>query len=265
AGHEPHYTAGARRSNLLDSGTLLVRCLCELGEFTEGIACGEAVVRAAEAADISFSRAYAYVGLGSAYLRKGDHGRAIAVLEIGLDLCRARDIALWRPHVASILAQAYARAARMGEALSVLDGVAWRASTYAEAFVNVTRGEVYLLIERRDEAVRLAGRALQIARGRGERGREAWTLRLLAEIAANGELTDATEAEAQFYEAVTLASMLGMRPLVAHCHLGLGKLCRCTGKRSEAQEHLATATTMYREMDMRFWLEQSEAEQGQLR
>ena len=50
-----------------------------------------------------------------------------------------------------------------------------------------------------------------------------------------------------------------MRPLVAHCHLGLGKLYRRTGKREEAQEHLTTATTMYREMDMRFYLEQAEA------
>jgi hypothetical protein len=47
-----------------------------------------------------------------------------------------------------------------------------------------------------------------------------------------------------------------MRPLVAHCHLGLAKLSRRTGKREQAQEHLTTATTMYREMDMRFWLEQ---------
>jgi len=51
-----------------------------------------------------------------------------------------------------------------------------------------------------------------------------------------------------------------MRPLVAHCHLGLGKLYRHTGKRQEAQEHLTTATTMYREMDMGFWLKQAEAE-----
>ena len=50
-----------------------------------------------------------------------------------------------------------------------------------------------------------------------------------------------------------------MRPLVAHCHLGLGKLYRRTGKRQEAQEHLTTATTMYRELDMRFWLEKAEA------
>jgi hypothetical protein len=55
-----------------------------------------------------------------------------------------------------------------------------------------------------------------------------------------------------------------MRPLVAHCHLGLGKLYRRTAKGQQAHEHLTTATTMYREMDMRFWLEQAEAEMGGL-
>ena len=56
-----------------------------------------------------------------------------------------------------------------------------------------------------------------------------------------------------------LAEQLGMRPLIAHCHLGLGKLYRRSGKRDQAGGHIATATTMYREMDMRFWLEQAEA------
>ena len=51
-----------------------------------------------------------------------------------------------------------------------------------------------------------------------------------------------------------------MRPLVAHCRLGLGKLYGRTGQREQAREHLIAATTMYREMDMRFWLEQAEAE-----
>jgi len=38
--------------------------------------------------------------------------------------------------------------------------------------------------------------------------------------------------------------------------------CTCwrAGKRVAAQEHLTTATAMYREMDMSFWLEQAEAE-----
>ncbi len=51
-----------------------------------------------------------------------------------------------------------------------------------------------------------------------------------------------------------------MHPLVAHCHLGLGKLYRRTGKREQARERLTTATSMYREMDMRFWLEKAEGE-----
>ena len=63
-----------------------------------------------------------------------------------------------------------------------------------------------------------------------------------------------------YRKALARAEPRGMRPLVAHCHLGLGKLYRPTGKREQAREHLTTATTMYREMDMRFWLEQAEAE-----
>ena len=47
---------------------------------------------------------------------------------------------------------------------------------------------------------------------------------------------------------------------MAHCHLGLGKLYRRTIKREQAQEHLATATTMYREMGMTYWLEKAERE-----
>jgi hypothetical protein len=55
-----------------------------------------------------------------------------------------------------------------------------------------------------------------------------------------------------------------MRPLVAHCHLGLGKLFGRTGKRDDAREHLTIVTTMYREMEMGFWLEQAVAAEHQL-
>ena len=53
-------------------------------------------------------------------------------------------------------------------------------------------------------------------------------------------------------------------PLLAHCHLGLGRIYRRTGKYVDAREHLTYATTMYREMTMRFWLAQSEMETCQL-
>ena len=66
--------------------------------------------------------------------------------------------------------------------------------------------------------------------------------------------------EAHYREALALAEPRGMRPLVAHCHLGLGKLYRRTGKPERAHESLTTATTMYREMDMGFWLKQAEAD-----
>jgi hypothetical protein len=97
-----------------------------------------------------------------------------------------------------------------------------------------------------------------LARGRGERGNEAWALRLLGDIASHHARPDVTTAAAHYGAAMTLASELDMRPLVAHCHLGPGRLYRRTGKREQAQEHLTTATTMYGEMGMTYWLDSLE-------
>jgi tetratricopeptide (TPR) repeat protein len=88
----------------------------------------------------------------------------------------------------------------------------------------------------------------------GERGIEAWALCLLSQVASHRDSLDPVQAETYYREALTLATELGMRPLVAHCHLGLGKLYRRTGRREQAREHLATATMMYREMDKTYWL-----------
>ena len=119
-------------------------------------------------------------------------------------------------------------------------------------------GEAYVLVDRIADALELAERAVTFARDRGYRGYEAWALRLLGEVTARRDPPE--HAEGHYREALVLAEELGMRPLVAHCHLGLGKLSRRTGQREQAQAYLTTATTMYREMDMRFWLEQAEAE-----
>ena len=102
-------------------------------------------------------------------------------------------------------------------------------------------------------------RAVSLTRERGERGSEAYALHLMADIALGPDPPDVEMVESHYRQAIGLAEQLGMRPLIAHCHLGLGKLYRRTGKRQEA-EHLATATTMYREMDMAYWLERAEAE-----
>jgi hypothetical protein len=94
-----------------------------------------------------------------------------------------------------------------------------------------------------------------LARQRGERGYEAWALRLLGEIALHHGRHDVATAAAHYGAAMTLASELDMRPLVAHCHLSLSRFYRWTGTREQAQEHLNTATAMYGEMEMTYWLE----------
>ena len=120
--------------------------------------------------------------------------------------------------------------------------------------------EAQLLAQRPDAAFEFAERALTLSRERHERATEARILFLLGRISVQSVDCDEPAGERHFNAALGLAGELGLRPLVAHCHLGLGKLSRRTGKRDQAQEHLATATSMYREMDMRFWQEQAEVE-----
>jgi tetratricopeptide (TPR) repeat protein len=107
-----------------------------------------------------------------------------------------------------------------------------------------------------DEAAGHAREALTLTRRLGARASEAHALCLAGDVTSTG---GAEDAEGDYREALARATELGMRPLVAHCHLSLGRLYRRTGDQTKAQEHLATATTMYREMEMRFWREQAEA------
>jgi hypothetical protein len=50
--------------------------------------------------------------------------------------------------------------------------------------------------------------------------------------------------------------------VIAHCHLGLGRLNGRAGKQQPTREHFATAAAIYRDMDMPFWMEQAEAPDG---
>ena len=100
-------------------------------------------------------------------------------------------------------------------------------------------------------------KALDLARRQGARGSQAHILQLLGAIAAHADLPEMEAAEGRFREALDLSNQLGMRPLVAHCHLGLGHLYRRTGDHAKSHEHLTTAATMYREMGMTFWLDRA--------
>jgi tetratricopeptide (TPR) repeat protein len=119
-------------------------------------------------------------------------------------------------------------------------------------------GRACLLLGRLDEAQRLALRAVEFSPS--QPGYAAWALHLIGDIGAHPDRFDAERGEVHYRQALALAEPRGMRPLVAHCHLGLAKLSRRIGKREQARDHLTTATAMYREMDMPFWLEQADAE-----
>ena len=125
-------------------------------------------------------------------------------------------------------------------------------------------GAAYLLDGRLAEATRIAQEWLAAARQRGQRGVEGHVLRLLGDIAAHPDRFEVDTAQAYYRQAMDLAEELGLRPLMARCHLGLGALYRRAGTRQQAGEHLTTAGTMFGEMDMRFWREQAETELKEL-
>jgi Flp pilus assembly protein TadD len=71
-------------------------------------------------------------------------------------------------------------------------------------------------------------------------------------------------AGTHYRQAITLAEELGMCPLQAHCHRGLGTLYAMIGQQEQARTELSTAIALYRAMDMTFWLPQTEAALAQV-
>jgi tetratricopeptide (TPR) repeat protein len=245
----------------------LAQCLAELGAFPEGMARAEEAVHIAEAGDHPISLVHAYLGVGFLSLRQRDFSRAIPVLERGLDLCRVFNI-LRFPETAAALGCAYAFAGRIAEALPLLEQADQRDAAMGRMGGHALRvgylSEAYLMAGRMQEAVQFAGRALDLARTHKERGHEAWALRLLGEIAAHQAPLESEPAAHHYRQALALAEELGMRPLQAHCHLGLGTLYATAGQQEQARAALSVAIDRYRAMEMTFWLPQAEAALAQV-
>ena len=124
--------------------------------------------------------------------------------------------------------------------------------------------EGYRLAGRLEEAIQVAMDALELARAHQERGHQAYALRLLGDIAVHREPPEVNEAETHYRQALALAEELGMRPLQAHCHRGLGTLYATIGQQEQARAELSAAIVLYRAMDMTFWLPQTEAALAQV-
>jgi tetratricopeptide (TPR) repeat protein len=246
----------------------LVWCLTEAGDFAEGITIGEAGVRIAEAINHPYYLMLVSYAIGYLYLRKGDLHQAISPLERSLGLCQAWTIQGFFPPIASTLAYAYALSACIAEALPLLEQVieqmacmrSWRLS-----LLPVALSEAYFLVGHIEEAIQRAQHDLALAHERKERGTEAWTLRLLGDIAMHRDPLEAEQAANHYQQARAVAQELGMRPLQAHCHLGLGTLYAKIGRLEPACAELSTAIELYHAMDMTFWLPQAEAAMALLR
>jgi class 3 adenylate cyclase/tetratricopeptide (TPR) repeat protein len=240
----------------------LVRVLTATGRYQDAVWRGEEALRMAEDLGHSAPIAWTLGRLGRVYCGRGDVNRAIDLCTRSLALARewgVHNVIQWS---SASLGVAYTLDGRTTEAVARLEEAvaAGESTSSLDPYTLVSLGQAYLSAGRLEDASRCAREALDMCRQRTRREGEADALHLIGDLAARREPPASEEAMAHYRQALALADELGMCPIVAHCHLGLGKLSRRTGKDEQAQEHLTTATTMYREMDMRYWLAQAQAE-----
>jgi class 3 adenylate cyclase/tetratricopeptide (TPR) repeat protein len=233
----------------------LAEGLAERGEFVEAAAWAAEAQRIGEAVDEPFSLAFGYQCVGVVWLIKGDYAQAVPVLERALATSRTRDVHLVVAPITAALAQAHVGAGHLAEGSRLLEQVPIR-RRIANSDALVWASEAHLQANQHHEARRLADEALEGARGYHQRGHEAHALRVLGEIGVRADSSEA-EAEGYYRQALARAEELGMRPLAAHCHLGLGTLDQKMGRHEAARAELATAAEMYRSMEMTFWLDRA--------
>jgi tetratricopeptide (TPR) repeat protein len=257
-------TPGDVRSWCIKSQAWLTEVLWILGEFAEGRRHGEEALRLAMADGQRDTPITARARLGPLYLAQGDLEAAIRVCEDGLALCRASGNRGPQWAIMGSLGEAYAYTGRLAEGLALLEEARrddLRTGRLGSSHATHLRqlSTVYLLAGRIDEARQHACQALDLARQLKACGEEVRALHQLGAVHAHTDPPDAVQAEAYYQQALALAEALGMRPLQAHCYLGLGTLYTQTYRQEQARAALFTALDLYRSMDMTFWLPLAEA------
>ena len=240
----------------------------ELGAFAQGIALGEEGLRIAEAVAHPWSLMFVYHGVGLLLLGQGDVRQALPRLERAVRICQEADLLYWYPRMAAALGAGYTLVGRMADAMPLLTQAMAQSlamgSGQFEVLCGLWLGEAQMLTGRLEEAYALADRTLEHARRRQERSNQAYAMRLLGDIVAHRDPPESEQSEAHYQHALTLAEELGMLPLQAHCHRGLGMLYAMTGQWEQARTALSTAIALYRDMAMTFWLPQTEAALAQV-
>jgi class 3 adenylate cyclase/tetratricopeptide (TPR) repeat protein len=241
----------------------LVQCLAAMGEFREGVSYAEEGIQIAEEVGDASVLVYVNCSLAFLYLLKGDLDKAIPILERALTTCRSSNIPVYIPFVSSRLGFAYANAGRVVEGLPFLEqGVEESASAGRLAFLSLSTAwlsEGHLLLGHLEKADVLAERALKIAKEYKEHAHEAWALKLLGDVATGHEPPKTQDAEAYYRQAFAVSLELGMRPLQAHCHCGLGRIWGVRRLPDQARAEFSAAVDLYRSMEMTLWLNRADA------
>jgi tetratricopeptide (TPR) repeat protein len=250
------------------SRSWLAGCYADLGMFAEGRAFGEEGLRIAEAVAHPGSLMRAYHGLGLLALRQGDLPSALPRLERALGICQDADLPAWFPLMAAALGAAYTLSGRIADSVLLLTQAVEQTTATAmidmQGRCSLPLSDAQMLAGRLEEAHALVERALAHARTHQERGHQAYALHLLGEIAARREPPEREPAEDHYRQALALANELGMRPLQAHCHRGLGTLYATMDQWRQARNELSAAIDLYRAMDMALWLPHAEAALAQM-
>lgn len=238
--------------------------LSELGRFAEAEASAREALELAEASGHPQTVVAGLVAVGAFHVRRGESGYAMGPLERARDLCQRHDIPMWKPVVSSFLGYSLALSARFTEAESIfreaLEQAALMRNGIFHSQTTMWLGEARLLMGAVQEASELAKDALRSTRERHEAGLEAWALRLAAEVTTQHEALDVPRAEELYRQAMRKADNLGLRPLTGRCHLGLSSLYRRAGKVENAHAHLRPAAALFREMQIRLWMDRADAE-----
>ena len=241
----------------------LAQALSHLGDLNRAIGYSDLGVRAADESEQPQAQAIAYTLAAIPRVYSGGLEEAVSLTERALNLCETKGLLTWFPGASSTLGWALAAAGRVEEGLRYLErGPSILASLGVSthlALMYARWAEGLLLAGRLGEARDIAERAIETAVACGERGHEAEGCYVLGCVLAAGDPPDLEAATARFVQARERAGELGMRSLLARCHLGLGQLDRGRGDETKAGAQLALAERLFRETGMRLWLKRTQA------